>query len=214
MRRESRHIWALVVVPGLLLLELFAVVLFTTGAGTAVAILFTITSDADLLLAVARLRLKLKLLLLPARRRATFPPGLVVGELELQLLVGLLGCAALLGLLVVTVGRREDAEGNGDSCFKIQVDCLVWARRVVSLSTLSRPETVSRRRKERFSLASSRGEKSEGGEIKRRTLPIDTDSFYVVDRDQGVMIYASRLGCEESRGGSWSEPRQATGDDV
>lgn len=206
------------VVPGrLLLLELFAVVLLTADTGTAATILFT--GDADLLLGVAML---LRLLLAVrkvgsgrvGRVLTAFPPALVVGELELQLLVGLGGGGDRVLPLLVSVGRGEDAEGDGDSCFKIQVDCLVWARRVVSLSTLSRPETVSRRRKERFSLASSWGEKSEGGEIKRRTLPIDTDSFYVVDRDQGVMIYASRLGCEESRGGSWSEPRQATGDDV
>lgn len=138
MRRESRHIWALVVVPGLLLLELFAVVLLTTDTGTAATILFT--GDADLLLGVAML---LRLLLAVrkvgsgrvGRVLTAFPPALVVGELELQLLVGLGGGGDRVLPLLVSVGRGEDAEGDGDSCFKIQVDCLVWARRVVSLST-------------------------------------------------------------------------------
>jgi len=123
-----------------LLLELFAVVLFTVDAGTAVTVLFT--GDEDLLLAVAGL--------LPAGRKVgrgggvrrrdltTFPPGLVVGEVEVELLVGGGGAGAGLArllLVVVAVRRGEDAEGDGDSRFKIQVDCLVWARRVVLLST-------------------------------------------------------------------------------
>lgn len=126
-------------IPGLLLLELFAVVLFTVDTGTAVPVLFT--GDEDLFLAVA--------VLLPAGRKVgrgggvrrrdltTFPPGLVVGEVEVELLVGSgagAGLARLL-LVVVAVRRGEDAEGDGDSRFKIQVDCLVWARRVVLLST-------------------------------------------------------------------------------
>lgn len=147
-KKGNRGQMSKLVVPGRLLLELFAVVLFTTGSGTAVTILFT--SDADLLLAVALL-----VLLLAGRKvggtgrvgrvLAAFPPGLVVGELELQLLVGLGGGggAVALVLLVVTVGRREDAEGNGDSCFKIQVDCLGWALRVVFLSTFRTVNTVS-----------------------------------------------------------------------
>lgn len=159
------------VVPGLLLLELFAVVLFTTGSGTAVAILFT--SDADLFLAVARL-----VLLLAGRRRkvgtgrvgrvlATFPPGLVVGELELQLLVGFGGGAALV-LLVVTVGRRKDAEGNGDSCFKIQVDCLGCARRVVLLSTFRDRKNSLEKLERKSSLASSWGKEVERREEKEK----------------------------------------------
>lgn len=126
-------------IPGLVLLELFAVVLFTVDTGTAVPVLFT--GDEDLFLAVA--------VLLPAGRKVgrgggvrrrdltTFPPGLVVGEVEVELLVGSgagAGLARLL-LVVVAVRRGEDAEGDGDSRFKIQVDCLVWARRVVLLST-------------------------------------------------------------------------------
>lgn len=126
-------------IPGLLLLELFAVVLFTVDTGTAVPVLFT--GDEDLFLAVA--------VLLPAGRKVgrgggvrrrdltTFPPGLVVGEVEVELLVGSgagAGLARLL-LVVVAVRRGEDAEGDGDSRFKIQVDCLVWAHRVVLLST-------------------------------------------------------------------------------
>lgn len=134
-----RNRWVLGI-PGLLLLELFAVVLFTVDAGTAVTVLFT--GDEDLLLAVAGL--------LPAGRKVgrgggvrrrdltTFPPGLVVGEVEVELLVGGGGAGAGLArllLVVVAVRRGEDAEGDGDSRFKIQVDCLVWARRVVLLST-------------------------------------------------------------------------------
>lgn len=126
-------------IPGLLLLELFAVVLFTVDTGAAVMVFFT--GDEDLFLAVA--------VVLPAGRKVgrggrvrrrdltTFPPGLVVGEVEVELLVGSSAGAGLARLLLVVVAirRGEDAEGDGDSRFKIQVDCLVWARRVVSLST-------------------------------------------------------------------------------
>lgn len=141
---QKKNRWALVV-PGLLLLELLAVVLLATGTRAAVAVLFT--GDADLFLTVAVL-----LVVLLARGRevgcggigrvvAPLPPGLVVGELELQLLVGFGGCDRIL--LVVTVGRREDAERDGDSCFKIQVDCLGWAHRVVFLSTVPDREYLS-----------------------------------------------------------------------
>lgn len=135
--KGRRNRWVLGI-PGLLLLELFAVVLFTVDTGTAVMVLFT--GDEDLFLAVA--------VLLPAGRKVgrgggvrrdltTFPPGLVVGEVEVELLVGSGACAGLARLLlvVVAVRRGEDAEGDGDSRFKIQVDCLVWAHRVVLLST-------------------------------------------------------------------------------
>jgi hypothetical protein len=139
--RAEENRWVLGI-PGLLLLELFAVVLFTVDTGTAVTVLFT--GDEDLFLAVAGL--------LPAGRKVgrgggvrrrdltTFPPVLVVGEVEVELLVGSGGGGggaglALLLLVVVAVRRGEDAEGDGDSRFKIQVDCLVWARRVVLLST-------------------------------------------------------------------------------
>ena len=55
------------------------------------------------------------------RRVLTFPSGrlLLLGEFDLKLFVsGLLGG---LGVAVL-VGRREDAEGDGDASLKVQVD--------------------------------------------------------------------------------------------
>lgn len=141
--RENR--WVLGI-PVLLLLELFAEVLLTTDTwawAVAVTVVFPLPEDADLLLLgvamllargevggvgrVLRLRLSVRL--------TTLPPGpVVMGKVELDLLVGCGGGGRAL-LLGVTVGGGEDAEGDGDSRFKIQVDCLGWARRVVSSST-------------------------------------------------------------------------------
>lgn len=114
--------WVLAI-PRLLLLELLVEVLLTTDAGLAVTTVLALPDDADLLFGVA---------LVPARGEVcrggvgrvvtTFPPRPVVRELDLDLLVG--GLDRLL-LLDVTVRRREDAEGDGDSCFKIQLDCPV-----------------------------------------------------------------------------------------
>lgn len=110
-------------IPRLLLLELLVEVLVTTDGGVATVTVVPLPGEADLLLGVA---------LLPARGQvgrsgvgrvvATFPPRPVVRQLDVDLLVG--GCDRLL-LLDVAVRRREDAEGDGDSCFKIQLDCPV-----------------------------------------------------------------------------------------
>ena len=52
------------------------------------------------------------------RRVLPFPSGLL-GDVELDLLGG--GDGGFLGLCL-SVCRREDAEGNGDAGFKVQVD--------------------------------------------------------------------------------------------
>ena len=52
------------------------------------------------------------------RRVLTFPSGGWLAELDVDLLVGRLGLGLGRGL---AVGRGEDAEGHGDSGFKIQL---------------------------------------------------------------------------------------------
>lgn len=120
------------VIPGLLLLELFTVVLFTTDTRTAVAVVLLFPDEVDLLLggvAMLLARTEFGRGGRVGRDLSTLPPRpVVMGKLDLYLLVGV--CRDRLLLVGVTVRRGEDAEGDGDSCFKIQVDCLVWARRV------------------------------------------------------------------------------------
>lgn len=153
-----------IAIPRLLLLELLAVVLLTMDTWAVVvvaAVVFPFPYDAHLFLGVV---------VLPARWKAggrssrvgrdltTFPPGPVVrGKADLNLLVGGRDRVLRLG---VTVGGGEDAEGDGDSCFKIQVDCLVWARRVVFLSTLFSDSRSQKKAERKISLASSWGKKS------------------------------------------------------
>jgi hypothetical protein len=86
-------------------------------ARTAVTIFFT--SDVDLLLCVA---LILRREVDGVRRLMTFPSGalLFVRKLDLSFYVGFGGC--FNG--VAPVRRREDAEGDRDSGFKVQVDYL------------------------------------------------------------------------------------------
>lgn len=126
------------VIPGLLLLELFTVVLFTTDTRTAVAVVLPFLSDdVDLLLGgVALLLARTEISRGGGVRRdlSAFPPvPMVVREFELYLLVGV-GRDRLL-LVGFTVRRGEDAEGDGDSSFKIQVDCLYGRAESVFLST-------------------------------------------------------------------------------
>lgn len=78
--------------------------------GTAALIFFTGKTDVLLVL---------------LRSVLAFPSGwLLVGEADVDLLVSLSGS---LGL-VILVGRGEDAEGHGDTSFKVQVDDLLRAR--------------------------------------------------------------------------------------
>lgn len=101
-----------------------------TDAGTAVTFFFT--CYADLFFAEAMLSARRKFDVdSRVRRVLTFPSGLVLfWEFDLNLFVGLLGRLLLLGLglrfvVGVPIGSREDAEGNGNSGFKVQVDGLL-----------------------------------------------------------------------------------------
>jgi hypothetical protein len=98
--------------------SVFLVVLVTMDTGTAVLFLFT--CDADLFFPARR-----KLSRDRGGRVLTYPSGFLRGKLDLELLVGLSGGLDLSGLFV---GRGEDAEGNGDAGFKVQVGDLGTAR--------------------------------------------------------------------------------------
>lgn len=185
--------WVLAI-PRLLLLELLVNnVLLTMDSGAA-AMVLTLPDDADLLFGVALVLARREVGSSTNRSRVVgvgrvvataFPPRPVqVRQMDVHLLV-LRGCNRLL-LLDVTVRRREDAEGNGDSCFKIQLDCLCGcAQSGLFLDLLLRPDdrreavkgSVRERKKKRFPLASSWGKEVERKERKRRTLPIRWDSF-------------------------------------
>lgn len=96
--------------------------------GTVVMLLFT--SYTDLFFAVTLLSARRKVDRGLRRRVLTFPSGFLLGELDLNLFVGLDsgGLSSLSGLFVF-VRRREDAEGNGYSGFKIQIADLYGAKR-------------------------------------------------------------------------------------
>jgi hypothetical protein len=91
-----------------------AVNVLFADAGTAVLLLFT--SDADLFFSEATLSTGRKMCLGLERRVLTFPSG-VLGELDLNLFVGL----GLGGGLGFPVRGRENAEGDRDAGFKVQI---------------------------------------------------------------------------------------------
>lgn len=60
------------------------------------------------------------------RRVLLLPSGLLLGELDINLFVSLGG-----GLrLAVPISRREDAERDGDTGFKIQIGDFCWRERI------------------------------------------------------------------------------------
>lgn len=95
--------------------------------GTAVTLFFTCC--ADLFFAVAVLSTGGEINVGGVRRVLTFPSGrLLAGELDINLFVGLGG-----GLrLAVPICRWEDAEGHGDSGFKVQIADFCWRERTFS----------------------------------------------------------------------------------
>jgi hypothetical protein len=109
-------------------LVLLEVELFT-DAGTAVTFFFT--GYTDLFFAEAMLSgeamfsgmsMRRKVGVDSERRELTFPSGFVLlREFDLKLFVSVLDSLLLVGVLV---GAWEDAEGNGNSGFKVQVDDL------------------------------------------------------------------------------------------
>lgn len=168
------------VIPGLLLLELFAVVLFTTDTRAAVAVVLPfLTDDEDLVLGgVAVLLARTGIGRgggRVGRDVGAFPPGpVVVRELDLYLLVG--ACRDRLLLVGVTVRRGEDAEGDGDSSFKIQVDCLGY-RVSLPLDLFSSQtwmiKSQNQKAEKKISSGFFLGKRSrKKRERKRRTLPI------------------------------------------
>lgn len=168
------------VIPGLLLLELFAVVLFTTDTRAAVAVVLPfLTDDEDLVLGgVAVLLARTGIGRgggRVGRDVGAFPPGpVVVRELDLYLLVG--ACRDRLFLVGVTVRRGEDAEGDGDSSFKIQVDCLGY-RVSLPLDLFSSQtwmiKSQNQKAEKKISSGFFLGKRSrKKRERKRRTLPI------------------------------------------
>lgn len=98
-----------------------------TGTGTVVVFFDTdLFGDAVVLPGRGKLFLR-------ERRDVTFPSGLVrlLGEFDLKLFVGSGYCLGLgLGLcLALLVGGGEDAEGDGNARFKIQIGGLLGATR-------------------------------------------------------------------------------------
>ena len=103
-------------------------VMLVLGLGTGTAVTFFLTRVMDLFFAVALLSARRKFSRNGVRRVLTFPSGVVLGELDFELLLGF-----GLGLrLAVLVGRRKDAEGDRDSGFKVQIDDFCWRERIFS----------------------------------------------------------------------------------
>lgn len=87
------------------------VVLLRLETGTAAKIFFTGKTDFFLVDLV--------------RRVLAFPSGwLLVGEIDVNLLVSLGGCLRL----AVPIGGGKDAEGHGDTSFKVQIGDFCLAR--------------------------------------------------------------------------------------
>lgn len=130
--------WVLAI-PRLLLLELLVDDELLAMDPRAAAAMLALPDDADLLFGVASVPARGQVgrrsssrvrRVVVATFRASRP--VQVRQLDVHLLVGV-GDRLLLRV-DLTVRRREDAEGDGDSCFKIQLDCPGAARRVVSSS--------------------------------------------------------------------------------
>lgn len=106
--------------------EIFLDSLLVMEPGTA-AMVFC---DTDLFLAVAVLATRGQVNVSSVRRVLILPSGwlLFVGELDVNLFVGLCG-----GLrLAVPISRREDAEGDGNASFKVQIGDFCWRERIFS----------------------------------------------------------------------------------
>lgn len=132
-RREDREQGANLDLPALFVGEVLVLVL---GTGTAVTFFFTLVTD----LFVVSLSALGELSGGRDRRVLTFPSGLLVGEFDVYLFVGLGG-----GLrFAVLVGRRKDAEGDRDACFKVQIDDFCWRERIFSYN-LPWPEDDERK---------------------------------------------------------------------
>ena len=102
----------------------------------------------------------------------TFPSGVLLGEFDVELLLSL----GSLGFAVL-VGRREDAEGDRDAGFKVQVGDLCGAR-VLSSTTF---RLRAKGRQEDSSCSSFyKSERKEGRRRKRMMLASLLDSLVQV----------------------------------
>lgn len=177
------------------------VVLLTTDTwAVAVAVVLSLPDDADLFLGVA---------VLPGRGEVggvgrvlrvsltTFPPRPVeMREVDLDLLVGGGDRVLLLGL---TIGGGEDAEGDGDSRFKIQVDCLDG--RAESSSPLP-----CIKEEEKIPLASSWGKKSKEKEREREgPYQLDGTDSFCLDSEFSIEIRTWVVCVEEEEDRRWVE---------
>lgn len=104
------------------------VVLLETG--TAVALLITRNTDLFLAVAVSSAR---KISSGRDRRVLTFPSGCLLGrKLDAKFFVGGSQLLAASLSVAVPVGRREDAERDGNTSFKVQIDDLCGRERIFS----------------------------------------------------------------------------------
>jgi hypothetical protein len=124
------------------------VVLVVLAVDTGTAVTFLFTCDMDLFFAVAVLAARRKVNRGLRGRVVILPSGFLVRKVDLNLLMGLSGCL-YLSCLFVLVRRREDAEGNGYSGFKIQIADLMGAR-VLSSTTF---RAMLRKEDKKISLA-------------------------------------------------------------
>jgi hypothetical protein len=111
---------------------LFAVVLLVLETGTAA--MFFFTCNKNLFLAVTVVCTGRNLSSVGSERRVSlFPSGwLLLGKFDVNLLVS--GCCGGGGGLcfAVPISGREDAEGNGDSGLKVQIDDFCCRERIFS----------------------------------------------------------------------------------
>lgn len=112
--------------------SVFFVVLVLVTMDTGTAVLFLFTCDTDLFFPARR-----KLSRDRGGRVLTYPSGFLRGGLDFELLVSLGGGLDLSGLFV---GRGEDAEGNGDAGFKVQVGDLGGERILLDNLSMKRKE--------------------------------------------------------------------------
>jgi hypothetical protein len=114
--------------------SVFLVVLVLVTMDTGTAVLFLFTCDTDLFFPARR-----KLSRDRGGRVLTYPSGFLRGSLNLEFLVSVGGGLDLSGLFV---RRGEDAEGNGDAGFKVQVGDLGGERESVSTTFRSKGRRV------------------------------------------------------------------------
>ena len=102
-----------------------------TGTGTAVTFFFT--REMDLLFAVSVLSTRGRVDFSGScdRRVLTFPSGrLLLGEFDVKLFFDGSGGSGLR--FAVPIGRWEDAEGDGDTGLKVQIDDFCCRERIFS----------------------------------------------------------------------------------